>query len=583
MVVVANSIITSVDNIPIAVDSVIRKLMCRDCTVYWHFRVWGYHRTRPAPHVIRTGSTCITYTSYLTPHVHSMIPTISHMSNLDSLPEELQLLILQILDFPPPSSHRLRQEPSLSLTDSEDRTLKGLSLVSKRWRRLVLPTLFKHARLRLDEPPEINRTGCPVCDRSVIATGMTLTTGPQGLGDTDQYHIDMVTTSLSQRRINLPLDESQIGTPAESGVGSTVLPSTTSTWIRRFYHSMRDFVDFVQRNDLANIVDNFVLYTDRMLEAKLHRFPHEAADKDWRFPASAAFWAHLLTVIDPSTITIVAPPLDLASLTNCAIDTFGDWAFGEMDFHILTLHQAKQAHTNTEIPTYASLRSIPTSYPSIATSSVLNLRPWTHLGLNEGPFLKAYGTYEFFERGPPSLVYSIKDSIIRRPSRASMGNQNQHSDAFTVQPLWNLTSLDYTAIFPFSNHADFSSILHQLSHLSLQLAPGAESNILNDRVRLGKADLADCWSELLTTLSQLVEPLASVRRPASTSGSMYDGDFTWDTNWQDVTVRKLVAMDFRIKAMHDDLDELFTPLCLPIWVESPAGVFTRRDQYGDDP
>ena len=505
------------------------------------------------------------------------------MASLSSLPEELQLLILDFLDSSPPSLHRLRQEPSLSLTDSEHQTLKHLSLVSRRWRRLVLPTLFKYARLRLDQPPEIKQIECPVCSGSVIATDITQTTVPQGLGDIDQYHIDMVAATLSQRRINPPSNEPRVETRAVSGVGTTVLPATTSTWIPRFYHSMHDFVHFLQKNDLPNIVDTFVLYTDRMLEAKLHRFPHEAADKDWRFPASAAFWAHLLTVIDPSIITILAPPLDLACLTNCAIDTFGDWAFGEMDFHILTLHQAKQPQQDTEIPTYASLRSIPTSYPSIASSSILNLRPWSHLGLNEGPFLKAYGTYEFFERGPPSLVYSIKDSIIRRPRRTSISNQNHHSDAFTVQPLWNLTSLDYTAIFPFSNHADFSSILHQLSHISLQLAPGAESNILNDRVRLGKADLADCWSELLTIYAQLVEPLASVRRPTGANANMYDGDFTWDTNWQDVTVRKLVAMDFRIKAMHDDLDELFTPLCLPIWVESPAGVFTRKDQYGEDP
>lgn len=321
-----------------------------------------------------------------------------------------------------------------------------------------------------------------------------------------------------------------------------------------------------------------------MLETKLHRFPHEAADKDWRFPASAAFWAHLLAVIDPSTITILAPPLDLACLTNCAVDTFGDWAFGEMDFHILTLRQPKPRHTTTSLPEYSSLRSIPTSYPSIAPSSILNLRPWSHLGLNEGPFLKAYGTYEFFERGPPSLVYSIKDSIVSRPRQTLQSVQSRGTDTGPVLPLWNLTHLDYTAIFPFSNHADFSPILHQISHLSLQLAPGAESNILNDSIRLGKADLADCWTELLTTYAQLVEPLASVRRPVTvgTGGAeVYGGDFTWGTAWQDVAVRKLVAMDFRIKAMQDDLDELFTPLCLPVWVETPAGVFTRMIQDGE--
>lgn len=502
------------------------------------------------------------------------------MTNLNSLPEELQLLILEFLNSPPPSSSRLRQEPSLTLTDNEDRTLKHISLVSKRWRRLVLPTLFKYARLRLDRPPRVEWNACPVCNGSVFAIGNRHTAHPHELGHIDQYHADMLSAAAHHDS-----NSTSQKLHAEVSIGGAdalvVQPSTTFIWIQRFYHAMLDFLGFLQDNDIANVIENFVLYTDQMLEEKLHRFPHEAADKDWRFPASAAFWAHLLTAIDPSTITIVAPPLDLACLTNCAVDTFGDWAFGEMDYHILTIQQAKRGHTSTGVPAYASLRSIPTSYPSIAASSVLNLRPWKHLGLNEGPFLKAYGTYEFFERGPPSLVYSIKDSIIRRPRQTQTSDQIQDSDAFIVQPLWNLTSLDYTAIFPFSNHADFSSILHQISHLSLQLAPSAQSNILNDRVRLGKADLADCWTELLTTYAQVVEPLASVRRPSTVNVDMYGGDFTWDTNWHDVAVRKLVAMDFRIKAMHADLDELFTPMCLPIWVETPAGVFTRMQQDGE--
>lgn len=513
-------------------------------------------------------------------HAQGQIRVKATMTDLNSLPEELQLLILEFLDSSPPSSTRLRQEPSLTLTDNEDRTLKRISLVSKRWRRLVLPTLFKYARLRLDRPPRIEWGTCPVCNRSVFATGNHHTAQPHGLGHIDQYHADMV-SAAAHRDSNATSQKLHTEVSTEGGDALVIQPLITFAWIQRFYHAMLDFLVFLQDSDIANVIESFVLYTDQMLEAKLHRFPHEAADKDWRFPASAAFWAHLLTVIDPSTITIVAPPLDLACLTNCAVDTFGDWAFGEMDYHILMIQQAKRGHTSTGVPAYASLRSTPTSYPSIAASSVLNLRPWSHLGLNEGPFLKAYGTYEFFERGPPSLVYSIKDSILRRPRQIRTSEQNRDSDAFVVQPLWNLTSLDYTAIFPFSNHADFSSILHQISHLSLQLAPSAESNILNDRVRLGKADLADCWTELLTTYAQVVEPLASVRRPSTVNADMYSGDFTWDTNWHDVAIRKLVAMDFRIKAMHADLDELFTPMCLPIWVETPAGVFTRMQQDGE--
>ena len=510
------------------------------------------------------------------------------MVSINALPEELLLLIINFLDSPSPSSCKLRLEPSLSLTHSPERALKQLSLVSKRWRRLVLPALFVCTRLRLDAPPDIGWNTCRVCDEAAISTA-----GPYAphqregnASPADDYHAEMVTAALAQCNASLRAgrsdDEAQQMGEIAFATKERLLPSTALAWIPRFYHPMLDFIRFLREHDLAKIVDSFVLYTDQMLGEKLHRFPHEVADKDWRFPASAAFWAHLLTVIDPSTVTILAPPIDLACLTNCAIDTFGDWAFGEMDFHILSLRQSSThtPQTNSCIPTYSSLQPIPATYPSIARSSVLALRPWTHLSLNEGPFLKAYGTYEFFERGPPSVVYSIKDSIIRnspQPERTWTASKPPTS----TRPLSSLESLDYTAIFPFANHADFSPILHQISSLSLQLAPDAQSNILNDRARLGKADLADCWTELLTTYAELVAPLASVRRHSVAVGDLdtFTGDFTWDTSRRGVAVRRLEARDFRIKAMQDELDELFVPLCLPVWIEAAAGVFSRLQEW----
>jgi hypothetical protein len=511
------------------------------------------------------------------------------MASINALPEELQLSIISFLESPSPSSRKLRLEPSLSLTDSPDCTLKHISLVSRRWRRLVLPTLFVYTRLRLDAPPDFGCNACRVCDEAVISTSATRT--PHQLGGnvppTDEYHAEMITAALTQCDESLrggrSDDEAQQMGEIAFATKERLLPSTALTWIPRYYHACMDVIRFLQNHDLTKVVDSFVLYTDQMLGEKLHRFPHEVANKDWRFPASAAFWAHLLAVIDPTTVTILAPPIDLACLTNCAIDTFGDWAFSEMDFHILSLRQSssRSPKSTSCIPTYASLQPIPATYPAIAPSSVLTLRPWTHLSLNEGPFLKAYGTYEFFERGPPSLVYSIKDSIIRnRPQPEATWTASKPPTS--RRPLSSLTSLDYTAVFPFANHADFSPILHQITHLSLQLAPDAQSNILNDRARLGKADLADCWTELLTTYSEVVTPLASVRRPNVTAGggqNSFTGDFTWDTSRHGVAVRRLEALDFRIKAMQEEFDELFVPLCLPVWVEAEPGVFSRPQDW----
>lgn len=68
---------------------------------------------------------------------------------LNDLPEELLLAILGFLDVQPPSIVYERDEPSLESLESETKPLKNLSTVSNKWRRLVLPLLFKYVRLRI--------------------------------------------------------------------------------------------------------------------------------------------------------------------------------------------------------------------------------------------------------------------------------------------------------------------------------------------------------------------------------------------------------------------------------------------------
>ena len=499
-------------------------------------------------------------------------------ASLDSLPEELQLHILQYLDTPPPSSQRLRQEPCLSLTNSEEVTLKSVSVTSRRWRRLVLPILFKHVRFRLDAPASPRWDACHVCNAAALSGELTSTTHSQQPGGVDQYHIDMVAAALERCNVNLRAgqtdDEAQQMGQMAFEEKERLKPSKALAWISRFYHGLQDFLGYLRAHDLAKVVQSFVLYTDRMLEEKLHRFPHQAADRDWRFPASAAFWSHMLSAIDPKVVTIVAPPIDLACLTNCAIDTLGDWAFGDMDFHILSLSWDKAASPpgydnaskhGTPL-SYDNIQAIPTGFPLVAPSSLFALRPWSHLSLNEGSFLKAYGTYEFFERGPPSIVTSIEDCITQAVSTARLIGRADVSNLL----LTGLKSLDYTAIFPFSNHANFNLLLHQVEELNLQLAPEPHNRILNDKARVGKAELGDCWSELMSTYGELVKPLMTAQLLSA------DGTSSWGTRGPDVKLKKLVVKDYSIIGVKEELDEMFIPLCLPVWVEREDGVFTRQ-------
>lgn len=196
----------------------------------------------------------------------------------------------------------------------------------------------------------------------------------------------------------------------------------------------------------------------------------------------AAFWHNLLHETSATRVVIVAPPADLASLTDCKVDLSAEWAFEDMDYHILELRYDNVQDDvqagfldSTSIPvdsrTDLALRSDSYSYKT----GLFMLRPWTHLGLNEGSFIKAYGTYHYFEHGPPSLILSIKDCCLSTWS--------------------SIRSFSYTAILPFSSQIDFRAILPRLEELDIKLAPDPRSGILDDKTRVGRAQMSDCWQE----------------------------------------------------------------------------------------
>lgn len=76
--------------------------------------------------------------------------------NVNSLPNELISHIFSFLDVAPPSASttELLDEPHFNLTCSQEAPLKASSRVSKLWRGLSLPFLFKHAQFELLQTPE---------------------------------------------------------------------------------------------------------------------------------------------------------------------------------------------------------------------------------------------------------------------------------------------------------------------------------------------------------------------------------------------------------------------------------------------
>jgi len=484
------------------------------------------------------------------------------------LPEELLLHILTYLDGCPPSERQRRQEPGLQLTDSPYLPLKNSSLVSKRWRRVVLPLLFKYARLDLDA--DIRRAGgFAYAGSSGPAIDSRVSGGspPKPSADVDNHGKHGVQDSAeSLEDTSIPPLLSANPPSNHTRLTDPVYP-TNANIMGRLYRPLSRFLAFIQHQHLADSVEGFVFMTRDLGPERFDRFPHRAGEKDWRYRAAAVFWHHLLCVINPARVVLVASPTTLAALTNCAIDSSGDWAFSDMDFHVLELRQQRNnpmASKLREPIDYDALHYTPHRYPGLARSSLFNLRPWYHVSVNEGSFLKAYGTYEFFERGPPSLVYSIKDCLIPRPIF------NPYS-RISHTPLSTLRCFTYTAIFPFENHLDFTDLLPQLEELDLQLAPDPQSKILDSRDRVGKAQLDDCWSELLAVYQGVAAILATFTISAASCPRM----------------KRFVCRDMRIRALQEDLDEIFIFMCLPVWAEYEPGVFTRlavsAEAVGTDP
>lgn len=253
---------------------------------------------------------------------------------IERLPEELLLGILSYLDCAPPSETNLRDEPSLRFPVSIQHTLKDVSTLSKRWRRLVLPMLFKHTRLRLDQEPPDDWKRCSTCNEKTLTESLHGTKAISKDDSTDDYHIEMVQDATRRTPTytvpSQPTALNMATSPPTSGPTSTI--EIILTWLPRFYHTLKDFLTFLTANKLAGKVESFVLVTEQMLPHKLDRFPHRAApDRDWRYRCAAAFWRHLLSVIDPGEVVVLAPPTDLACLTNCAIDTFGEYMYDVQD------------------------------------------------------------------------------------------------------------------------------------------------------------------------------------------------------------------------------------------------------------
>lgn len=168
-------------------------------------------------------------------------------------------------------------------------------------------------------------------------------------------------------------------------------------------------------------------------------------------------------------------------------------------------------------------------------------------------YIKELMVADFILSAAPSLIHSIKDALSPRSVYSA------RLERISEVPLQRLRSFTYTGIFPFANHLDLREMLPQLEVLDLQLAPAPGSDILQLPDRVGKAMMEDLWSELITVYQHIASLLATFRISERNMPHL----------------KKFICRDSKIVNLEAELDEVFVPLCLPVWAEIELGVFTR--------
>lgn len=300
------------------------------------------------------------------------------------------------------------------------------------------------------EPPSVrNRSEEPSLDLTVSGT---------------KYLKHISLTSPLLRRVSLPrlFRYSRV-----KAICSEFLSGETLTSGSFFIDNVDAFIGFLRSKKLLEYVKGLVVY--------INEIPLGTLKEQSTLRKTRIIWRQIFPHINPRSVIVIGSPLYLARLISCDLSNSDAWAF-DMPLHILRLEQP-------------ACFSMPrrTTYEGL-----LDARPWTNLSLNEGSSLQVYQSYEYYLKTTPSVLGIRPMESISRPLLA----------------MKDLTSLYYTAIFPFYTHTDdvlkYAKTIPSLEKLSLQLIPTLQSNMLDDPVRRAHVHLEDCWLEVDTGYSLVV-------------------------------------------------------------------------------
>lgn len=379
---------------------------------------------------------------------------------MDSLPNELLIQIASQLDIDPPSVSKFRHEPTPQLIISDDIPLKCLSQVSWRWRKIVLPVLFRYSRIALDPEPQ----WVPVDARLVDSM--------QGQLTKLSNHEFMIYTKMrgkfkssSAFAYGENFDDLLINL-CRIQDGDEFLKSVPRiVWLPHLPKSFVGFARFVEQCTLKHHIKSVVVYANQEYELG-HVLTADASLSR----AVNEIWSQVFSHLEPARVVVAAPPTTMAGLLDTQMQNADAWAF-DMKTHYIELLQPgpmRKEHMATKCRPW--------------DSALIHRRPWHHLSYNEGSSITVYSTYDYHLKQSPKMLYLILSRLAKE-----------------AQPCCNITSFDFTGVFPFTTHVmnfvDKLRGITTLRKISVQFAPGPENDLLSDRKRMGRAQSADFWQE----------------------------------------------------------------------------------------
>jgi hypothetical protein len=321
----------------------------------------------------------------------------SASTTIQDLPNELLANIFTYLDTPQPSASTstLTDEPKFELTHADVADLKASSCVSKQWREAILPLLFKHARFI------VKKTGPKMPIPNLITEIKPF------LKFVDKSSLSKVIISFA-----IVAEDRKIASDLELDYRLDVFA--------RFWHLLFQSIDPVELLVVAHaqvlgaLTSCFVFVSDvQNFDCPYHylrlRRPSAVAtvvSNEAVLPHDSPTGSQAHEVVEPVTTTL--------STENVPEDLRRHESEVELVQYSSEAHQNPAdgvSETPEAFPEAASEASSPDLFEELEawqirpeqSSTLFNIRPWSSLLLNEGSFIKAFSTYEFWLRQAPSV------------------------------------------------------------------------------------------------------------------------------------------------------------------------------------